>query len=183
MQDKLKHRLVGLFVIVLSAGILFPLFFDGEGYRERHLQTAIPPMPALPEVVSITPKTQPLPDTSAVAPPEQPAPDLPKSETLVKKVEPLQPVISTAEEKPVLDKEGVPVAWTLQLATFSDEDNAKELRNTLIDAGHKVYTRKNGDLVKVYIGPDFQRTNLEQLRQRLKKEFNLEGIIVRFSTR
>ncbi len=184
MQEKLKYRLVGLSVIVLSAGILFPLFFNGDGYKSRHLESAIPEMPALPEVVSITPKTVVLPDTSEVAEPEKPAvATVKKSEVLVAKIEQQKPAINIEKDKPTLDKQGVPVAWTLQLATFNDEGNAKKLRTRLIDAGHKVYTRKNGKLVKVYVGPDFQKTKLQSLKVKLKKEFNLDGIIVRFSTR
>lgn len=183
MQEKLKYRLIGLVVLVMSAGILFPLFFNGDGYRERHLESAIPEMPPLPEVVNIEPQSKTLPDTSRVAEPEPPAPAPKKSSELVKKIEAKKPVINVEKEKPTLDKQGVPVAWTLQLATFSDEGNAKELRNQLIDAGHKVYTRKNGKLVKVYVGPDFQRSKLEALKSKLKKDLNLDGIIVRFSTR
>ncbi|MCO4756416.1 MAG: SPOR domain-containing protein [Oceanospirillaceae bacterium] len=183
MQEKLKYRLIGLFVIVLSAGILFPLFFNGDGYRERHLESAIPEVPLLPEVVAIEPQSITLPDTSEVAAPEEPRPVVKKSAELVKKIERKKPVINVDEDKPVLDKQGVPVAWTLQLATFSDEGNANELRTQLIGAGHKVYTRQNGTLVKVYVGPDFQRSNLESLKTRLKKDLNLDGIIVRFSTR
>ncbi|MGB0467799.1 MAG: SPOR domain-containing protein [Pontibacterium sp.] len=183
MQEALKYRLTGLAVIVLSSGILFPLLFSGDGYRERHPETAIPTMPDLPEVVSIVPETPVLPDTSKVAQPEQAPPGVKKSEVLVKKIEAKKPVISVDKEKPVLDKQGVPVAWTLQLGTFSDEGNVKELRTALVGAGHKVYIRKNGKLVKVYVGPDFQRSNLESLKLKLKKELKLDGIIVRFSTR
>ena len=187
MQEKMKYRLIGLGVVFLSAGILFPLLFNGDGYHERHLTSAIPEAPALPEVVTIEPQLTTLPDTSEVAPvievvEPEPEPE-PVTVEITKKIEAVKPEIRIDKEKPVLDKQGVPVAWTLQLATFSDEGNAKELRTQLIQDGHKVYTRKNGNLVKVYVGPDFQRSKLESLKAKLKKDLNLDGIIVRFSTR
>lgn len=93
------------------------------------------------------------------------------------------PVAPTVEElRPELDAQGVPVAWTLQLASFKDESNAKALRKQLIDAGHKVYTRRQTDLYKVYVGPEAQRDRLEALKTRLQTDFGLDGIIIRFTT-
>ena len=186
MQQKVKYRLAGLAVMLISAAIIFPVFFDGAGYQERHLSSAIPDAPERPEIVSITPKKHPLPVTDVYAEPSAPL-VLPEPTGEVKKniekVVKTQKVDTTiAQDQPVLDQQGVPVAWTLQLASFKDESNAKDLRKQLINAGHKVFTRKQGDLVKVYVGPELQKTRLEALQENLKKEFGLSGIIVRFTT-
>ena len=74
------------------------------------------------------------------------------------------------------------VAWTLQLASFRDEANAKALRTELLDAGYKVYIRHISGLVKVFVGPELQRTRLESLQAALKEEYSLDGIVVRFTT-
>ncbi|WP_299176962.1 SPOR domain-containing protein [uncultured Neptuniibacter sp.] len=186
MQDKVKHRLIGLAVILVSAAIIFPALFDGAGYKERHLQSEIPEGPDRPEIVRIAPKNKPLPDTSEPAEPMSPV-ELPKRPEVVerivsKQVKDHQVEIEIHKDQPVLDQQGVPVAWTLQLASFKDETNAKSLRKQLISEGHKVFTRKQGDLVKVYVGPEFQKSRLESLKSKLKKEFGLNGIIVRFTT-
>ena len=55
MQQKIKYRLIGLAVILVSAAIVFPVFFDGAGYKERHLKSEIPDAPDRPEIVRITP--------------------------------------------------------------------------------------------------------------------------------
>ena len=84
MQPKIKYRLIGLAVILISAAIVFPVFFDGEGYKERHLKSAIPEGPDRPEIVRIEPVNKPLPDTSEPAEPKQPV-ELPKPQGEVKK--------------------------------------------------------------------------------------------------
>lgn len=182
MPERLKLRLIGLVAIILSAGILFPLFFDGAGYRERHLSNDIPSEPDAPVVISVTPVKPALPDTSELAEPapavERPAKPAPVQAQLDKQAAKL----AIEPDTPTLDQEGVPVAWTLQLASFKDETNARALRKQLINAGHKVYTRKQADLIKVYVGPDLQRSNLERLKQELKEKMALDGIIVRFTT-
>lgn len=182
MNDGFRQRLIGGAAILVAALVFFPLVFDGAGYRERHLPSNIPATPELPELVVIEPQQPALPDTREPAPPAEarsiepmPAPEvLPPQEPL--------PDLELPEDTPVLDEQNVPVAWTLQLASFRDEANAKSLRKKLVSAGHKVYTRKIGDLVKVYVGPDIQRTKLEALQTELKEDFGLNGIIVRFTT-
>ncbi|MBY4675140.1 SPOR domain-containing protein [Marinobacterium arenosum] len=182
MSESLKLRLVGLAAIILSAGILFPLFFDGAGYRERHLSNDIPPEPEAPVVISVTPVKQALPDTSELAEPAPAAERPAKSAALQAKIDKSDAKLAIEPDTPTLDQEGVPVAWTLQLASFKDETNARGLRKQLINAGHKVYTRKQAGLVKVYVGPDLQRSNLERLKLELKEKMALDGIIVRFTT-
>lgn len=197
MTDQVKLRLIGLAAIVLSAGILFPLFFDGAGYEERHLNSAIPEAPVTPVIVEVQPAQPALPPTVEIAPvepaPARPGMSLVMAEKIRRAREAGEPMpveaqqasrsLDIEEDPPTLDQQGVPVAWTLQLASFKDEANAAGLRKKLIKDGHKVYTRKQQGLVKVYIGPDLQRGNLERLKLSLKKTMGMDGIIVRFSTR
>lgn len=183
MNDGFKQRLVGGGLLLLAAVILIPIFFDGAGYKERHLESAIPMAPAAPELVVIEPQNQRLPDTSKPAEPTPAVTIAAKPAALAKAIEQQKPVIDLSKDTPVLDQEGVPVAWSLQLASFKDEDNAKGLRRKLIKSGYKVYTRKNGDLIKVFVGPDMQKTKLSSLQSSIKQEFGLDGIIVRFTTR
>lgn len=183
VNDGFKQRLLGAAILILAAVILIPVFFDGAGYKERHLESTIPVPPVEPQLVEIKPEKQPLPDTSAPAEPAAPVTVVEMPAEMAKVVEQHKPQIDQRSDPPALDKQGVPVAWSLQLASFKDEDNAKGLRRKLIEAGYKVYTRKNGDLIKVFVGPDMQKTKLEKLQASIQKEFGLDGIIVRFTTR
>ncbi len=87
-----------------------------------------------------------------------------------------------SEDMPTLDANGIPAAWSLQLASFRDERNAKSLRAELTQAGYKVYIRRADELVRVYVGPEMQRTRLEKLKVTIKEQYSLDGMIVRFTT-
>lgn len=182
MTESQKKRLVGAAAIVVSAVILFPLLLDGSGYRERHLQERIPPAPVMPHVVDVQPGSQILPDSAESAEPAAPAVVKVPAQALRPAIERAQPKIDAVSDTPALDQEQVPVAWTLQLASFRDEANARSLRKELVAAGYKVYIRHGPDMVRVFVGPDLQRSRLEQLQARLKRDYSLEGMIVRFTT-
>ncbi len=182
MTEQQKKRLVGAAAVIVSAVILFPLLLDGSGYRERHLQERIPPAPAMPAVVDIEPTRSSLPDSAVPAEPAAPAVVKVPSPSLRPAIQQARPKIDAVADTPVLDQQQVPVAWTLQLASFRDEANARSLRKELVDAGYKVYIRHGPDMVRVFVGPDLQRSRLEQLQARLKRDYSLEGMIVRFTT-
>ena len=186
MEDSVKRRLLGLSVLTIAAAVLLPLFLTGEGYRERHLDSRIPVAPVMPDIIDIQPESVLLPDTSeypeAVVLPEKVivlVENKPDKQIIAQEK---RPVVSTDNVKPQLDEQNVPIAWTLQLASFKDESNARVLRKQLIEAGHKVYTRKTADLFKVYVGPDMERDRLDQLKESLKRDYGLDGIIFRFTT-
>jgi DedD protein len=175
MTEQQKKRLVGATALLLSALVLFPLLLDGAGYRERHLQERIPPSPELPARVEIEP-------VGSI--PEQPSTTAPPAEAaeLADAIAAQKPQIDAQQDTPVLDEQQVPVAWTLQLASFKEEANARALRSELVKAGYKVYIRHGPDLVRVFVGPDLQRSRLEALQARLKSDYALDGMIVRFTT-
>lgn len=166
MELVVKKQIIGVLALVFILLVFFPLFFSGNGYKERHLPSVIPSAPPAQAFQKIEPLLKPLPNTRQIAP--------------VKITE--SKIQSTKNEAGQLDQQGVPVAWTLQLASFKDEANARALRKQLLKAGHKVYSRKNGSLVKVYVGPELKKQRLEALKQGLKKDFGLDGLLVRFTT-
>ncbi|QEQ96963.1 SPOR domain-containing protein [Neptunomonas concharum] len=192
MHSQLKRRLIGSAVLLLAAIVFLPFFLTGEGYRERQLESRIPAPPPLSAPIEIKQETSVLPDTSEY-PPVQVEPksepeavvvkvEVESTEEVQEALEEKRPVIGVENKRPELDEQNVPVAWTLQLASFKDEANARALRKQLMDSGHKVYTRKTADLFKVYVGPDLQKARLESLKEGLKNDFGLDGIIVRFTT-
>ena len=183
VNDGFKQRLAGAAILILAAVILIPVLFDGAGYKERHLESSIPEPVVVPQMVEIETENQPLLDTTVAAEPAAPVTVVEMPAEVAEVVARHEPAIGQRNDPPALDKQGVPVAWSLQLASFKDEVNARGLRRKLVAAGYKVYTRKNGDLIKVFVGPDMQKTRLSQLQNSIQKEFGLDGIIVRFTTR
>jgi DedD protein len=165
MDLTVKKQIVGGLAVVFVLLVFFPLFFTASGYKERHLPSIIPAKPETATFQNIEPLLKPLPSTKQIAP--------------IKKVQTTEKEVADLAQ---LDQQGVPVAWTLQLASFKDAANARALRKQLLKAGHKVYSRQNGSLVKVYVGPELKKQRLEALKKGLKEQFGLDGLLVRFTT-
>ena len=206
MEDKanFKQRLIGGVALVLVGVVLFPLVFNAAGYKERkakvqvsHESSAITEPSSSPlvlaesstnrEVSTLSVPTLPPPTPSTalaqvtpVAPvTERPANSAPVAE-IAESLGALRPNTSQQEE-PVLDEEVLSGAWTLQLASFRQESNARELRTRLTNSGYRVYLRHGEDVVRVFVGPEAERSRLEQLKTSLHQEYGLEGMIVRFT--
>lgn len=182
MDKQLKKRIIGGCALGIVGAALLPLLLDGAGYRERHLESRIPPAPEPAQLVAGTPQMQPLPETETPAEPAAPVVVQVDVEAVASAVEKSDAVLDPTRDTPQLDQEGVPVAWTLQLASFRDEANARALRAELLKSGYKVYIRHMAGLVKVFVGPEIQRSRLESLQATLKQEYALDGIVVRFTT-
>lgn len=182
MEREVKKRILGACAVLVVGAALIPLLLDGAGYKERHLESRIPAAPEPVARVEVEQEMQALPETREPAPPAEPATVSVPVESVQKAVEQAKPDLDPIDDTPQLDQQGVPVGWTLQLASFRDEANAKALRSELLDGGHKVYMRHMAGLVKVFVGPEVQRSRLEALQEKLKQEYALDGIIVRFTT-
>ena len=134
------------------------------------------------------PEPEPAPETLASALPQVGTADPAPSAPVPAATEPVQPADvptrSTAPEKLALDKQGVPIAWILQVASVSAADKAEQLRQQLLAKDRKAYTRKirsNGkELYRVYVGPKFERAQLERLKTDIDREFGVSSMIVRY---
>ena len=89
-----------------------------------------------------------------------------------------------APAKPEIDAEGVPVAWILQVASVSTREKANTLRDTLLAADHKAYVKqiRSGDrtLYRVYIGPKFEKAQLERIKPSVDSTHGVTSLIVRY---
>ncbi|MEH6589754.1 MAG: SPOR domain-containing protein [Halioglobus sp.] len=89
-----------------------------------------------------------------------------------------------APQKPALDSEGVPIAWILQVASVSDKEKADALRASLLKLGYEAYTKKvyrsDKVLLRVYIGPKFERAKLEKMKPKVDDAFAVQSMIVRY---
>jgi DedD protein len=108
--------------------------------------------------------------------------------------EPLEkPAAATAQrktrtqppEKPRLDADGVPIAWILQVASVSKPEKAEELRTQLLAMGYKAYIKKvhsgGNVLLRVYIGPKFERAKLDDIKAGVDSRFAVQSIVVRYT--
>lgn len=91
---------------------------------------------------------------------------------------------SEAPQPLVTDTDGVPVAWTLQVATVSSAEKADGLRRRLLEKGEKAYvtTISSGgkQLYRVSVGPKFERQELERIQESINAEFGVKTMLVRY---
>ena len=196
------YRLIGAGIMVLSAAIILPLILDGERPAELDAQVQVTTPPAFP-VVDIAP-VQPvdsLPVEQLVGE-EKAAEDIrlipvPQSAKDVASISKAESTVSAKSEaksevKPETKPEvKAPVEkatpaeiadrWALQIATFKGKDNAVRLVEKLKGANYDAYSLTTNSLYKVYVGREFKRETSEKMRDDIKKKFNLNGIVVKYS--
>lgn len=209
MNDILKQRLVGALILVALGVVFWPIIFVEPGARVEPGQVSTPPRPAVDtspiepprperwrastesydEVEEGTATDDELLAETEAAPAAALEPEQGGAETAVVEPAPAAPVAavqarSSAPEAPALDANGVPVAWSLQVATVSSAAKAEELRQQLLSMQEKAYVRKlergDRDLYRVFVGPKFERAQMEQTRARVDARFGVESLIVRY---
>ena len=88
-------------------------------------------------------------------------------------------------ERPALDSRGVPVAWLLQVASVSSAAKADELRDQLLVTREKAFVKKftqSGKVFyRVYVGPNFERAQLEKIQADIDTRFKVHSLIVRYT--
>ena len=91
---------------------------------------------------------------------------------------------SEAPAKPAIDADGVPIGWILQVASVSSPSKAEELRLELVGMGYKAYIKKvkreNTVLLRVYVGPKFERARLEAMQPRIDTQFKVTSMVRRY---
>lgn len=75
-------------------------------------------------------------------------------------------------------------AWAIQLGSFKHKKNVEELLAKLQKNGYSAFTRpiktKQGNLTKVFVGPQLIKSSLEKQIPALKKLTNVQGKVARF---
>jgi DedD protein len=175
MNDGIKQRIVGAVVLVSLALILWPLLFSPNDNIAMDRTTQIPDTPDF-EKYTVSAPTRPTdiepvetPQPTPVLAPETPAPSVEKK---------------VSQQAPVLDSRNLPVAWTLQVASFSDAANASVLTTKLIKQGYKAYTRtiksSTSPSTRVYIGPRLTQDAFDKILPEINKSYGVNAIVVRY---
>ncbi|RBO79870.1 SPOR domain-containing protein [Marinomonas aquiplantarum] len=183
IDRRLTYRLIGAGLMVASAAIVLPLVLDGERPPELDMQVVVSEPPAF-EVVDIAPvkSAQEIATEEAEKAPQDiqliplaksvtPSATQPKQE--VKAPEPVK--TAKTEPKKVADR------WAVQIATFKSKNNATRLVEKLKKANYDAYSMTTNSLYKVFVGPEFKRDTSKKIRDDIKKEFGLAGLVVKYS--
>lgn len=163
MDKTLQQRLVGAVVLVALGVIVLPALLDGNGYSSRHDRDI--QIPAKPQFIVIEEEKL---EPAVIATPMDT-----RRETL-----------EQAKTEVAPEPEPEPIqSWTLQVGTFSQEDNALAFRTSLRKQGYTAYlesSRRNGEKsYRVFIGPELEMAQLEKIRTKLKAEKNINAFILR----
>jgi len=92
------------------------------------------------------------------------------------------PVDADRKDPPARNRVGT--TWAIQLGSFSSEANAKKLRDRLQTLGFQPFveriTVKTRSVFRVRVGPARERHQAEALRVKIRKQANLDGVLVRY---
>ena len=206
MNDILKQRLVGALILVALGVVFWPIIFVKPGDQVVAQQPDIPPRPEVdttpleaPDLAGLRvsptiaaeniPESPELPEPAAAL--EKPAPVNQESPPAVERTA-TAPIVnnqtrrtrSATPEKLMIDGDGVPIAWILQVASVSSADKADALRQRLLEKNRKAYIKKvergGKAYYRVYIGPKFERAGLETMQTDIDAEFGVQSMIARY---
>ena len=173
LQEKFKHRLIGAIVLMALAVIFVPMIFSGSETERRSYTTDIPPAPGITPAQSIS-----VLDLKAEMQARR------RDNTATLPVEIRDDTDYAQLDDPILDQNGLPIGWSLQVASFRDRENALNLRRDIRSLGHGGYVLKShtneGLFYQVLVGPSLDRTALMRTGEALAAQMDLAVQIVRY---
>lgn len=150
MDRALKQRLVGAVILAALLVILVPEWLDGAGHRARYSKTVeLPAEPVFRPVEELMGKHEP-----AAKQPRKTSPTTTITRSSIN-------------------------AWALQVGSFSQQANARTLRDKFRADGFPAYVVKKKDSYRVRIGPELDRSRIETLQKKILKEQNIKGLLVK----
>jgi DedD protein len=171
------------------SGLQFAPLTEAEIKRGARLPSL--PIDSTPDDLGLTGDTgksakPPASDTTAPAA-APPATSAPGAETRAPAARPATgpadaETVRTRKEAPTRNRVGT--TWAIQLGSFRSEANAKKLRDRLQKLGFQPFveriTVKTQSVFRVRVGPERVRHQAEALRAKIRKQANLDGVLVRY---
>ena len=200
MDPLFRQRLVGTLVLVSLGVVFWPLIFVTPDTREPMV---LQPMSQRP-VIDRTPIPEPESYESSVAPK---LPDLPKNPSQVQEVADIQtqtdaeadslaalpdsesvtapqPRLLPPSDDAIVDDQGLPIFYVLQVATVGSAVRADELVKGLQSRGYKAfssrYVRVDEELFRIQVGPNAERAPLMRLKPEIDAVLEVDSQILRY---
>jgi DedD protein len=188
MERRLKERVIGASVLVMLAVIFIPMVLDDSEQVETKITgTNIPARTEAEFTSRIVPlpggdfAKPDVPPPAATAPPAAETTGANAAPVTGALLKPADPAGNTAPAGP--ERVGL-TAWVVQLGSFSSEANATGLDQRLRGAGYTSFVeplQQNGEAsYRVRVGPELLRSEAQALRDRIKSELGLDGIVVSY---
>ncbi|KQM47682.1 cell division protein [Pseudomonas sp. Leaf15] len=138
-------------------------------------QTA-PAAPAVPVQQSV-PVVKPAPAPAAPVVAAKPAAPAPAPKPVAPQpAAPGKPDVGQSR----IDPNGLPISWSIQLASLANRESADALQKKLRAQGYNAYIRSADGKNRVFIGPLIERAEADRLRDLLGRQQNLNGFVMRF---
>lgn len=174
MDDGLKQRIVGAIVLVAIGVVFVPVIFDRERIEPLDRQSQVPPAPSIEpvriEAASPPREQEPVPSGEDIYVPEQ------GNER--------ESSVNLKEKSPVLDEQGTPNSWVLQIASYRFAGHAKERRDRLIKEGYTAFTREvkteRGTMTRLYVGPNLDKGKIIAAKKAIDEMLGVNTVVLRF---
>ena len=217
MDENLKQRIIGAVVIICCAVIFIPMIFDPENAEEFVLKSEIPAAPPKPNVTIPDPVRPEATQSLQVDPSnaysllEEPLPAeasaTEQQEAASSQAEAAIDAAATAEnqteqapaviaepakvQESMLNEEGLPKAWVIQVGSFKEKARALELEEILIKKGYRAFTRttttktpstgEKAESTRVYVGPKLEKSTALALKKTLDEDLKVSSLVIPFT--
>lgn len=199
LSNQFQNRLVGVIVIVALGVIFLPDILDGKKQREEEQFAEIPLRPEFEQAVPSEQESLPEQEINSLDLGSQqqaesttddswhiadnPADNATQTSAKVtEKAQTVKQVDVKPQPKPVAKTEA---AWTIQLGSFNNASNVKGLVTRLREKGFTAYTLPtkpvDGQLTKVFVGPNISKDKLSRMQNDIYKLTELKGRIVAYN--
>lgn len=180
MTSHFYNRLVGTIVLVALGVIFLPDILDGKKERVQEEFTEIPLRPAIVKNDAESHQFKTLEVINANTSASYDGPSAPAQEEQWV----IEEAPSQKSENPAKSVEAEQAAWTMQLGSFKGKDNVILLVKQLRQQGFTVYTLPRtpveGQITRVFVGPDISRKKMLELQKKVQILTKLKGHIIPF---
>lgn len=185
-ETSLKQRIIGAAVLISLVVIFVPMLFTGkhDGFKPDAAGEIPQPPDKLKTIIYRLDDDGEFRELGKPPSPEATV------ETVLQKSEPTEIEVPPAEEQvvkstpklPQTPTQVPPGSWLVQLASFGQQDNAIELRDSIRDKGDSAFVDKRTvdgkDIWRVRIGPYAKKDEANRALARLEKSNNLKGLVI-----
>ena len=152
----------------------YELVEDTRAAKESEPTASIPASSEPIVVEAIEEEPAPAPVVVTKPAPTKPAPAKPAP------AKPVTPKPAQQAAAPGIDKNNLPVSWSVQLASLTNKANAEALRDSYRKKQYNAYVRSTGGTHRVLIGPLVKDAEARALCKSLKEREKQDCFVVRY---
>jgi DedD protein len=178
MEKQIRHRLLGVLVVIALVIILLPFFQTSNKtlVPASTILAAAPPFPDQPADITAAASEPAAPLTLAEIPQPDAATINIKDDkhmaAIFKKPAPLDEGLSKLKNS----------VWVVQVGSFKNKTNALNVVNQLRANGYRAFIQEVTDsTTRVYVGPEHKQISARALADRLQTEMHLKGVVISYT--